>query len=141
MIPARLTAVTLGARDLPALRRFYVGLGWREVAGGNDGWAAFVLGGVVFSLFLEESLDAEAGLAGSGSGGFTLAVNVDQRTDVDATFAEAVQAGARPLAEPQDRSWGGRSAYVADPEGNRWEFAWAPGLVLGERGEVLKFGS
>jgi uncharacterized protein len=141
MIPARLTFVTLGARDLPALRRFYRGLGWKEVEGSDDGWSAFLLGGVVFSLFPAEALDEEAGSVATGSGGFTLAVNVDHVAEVDSTFAAAIEAGARPLARPQDRSWGGRSAYVADPEGNRWEIAWAPGLVLGERGEVLRFGS
>jgi len=39
------------------------------------------------------------------------------------------------------RFWGGRSGYIADPEGNRWEIAWAPGLALDERGAVLRFGS
>jgi uncharacterized glyoxalase superfamily protein PhnB len=68
-------------------------------------------------------------------------MNVDQNGDVDSTFADMVDAGARPYAQPQDRPWGGRSAYVADLEGNRWEIAWAPGLRLGERGEVLAFGS
>ncbi len=106
VIPARLTVVTLGARDVPALRRFYVGLGWSEVDGSDDGWAAFLLGGVVLALFPEEALHAEAASAATGRGGFTLAMNVDQKADVDSTFAEVVQAGARPLAEPQDRPWG-----------------------------------
>ena len=141
VVPPRLTVVTLSTQDLPVLRRFYLGLGWHEVDGSHDGWAAFVLGGVVLALFPQEALDEEAPSTATGSGGFTLAMNVDHKADVDSTFSAAVQAGARPVAQPQDRSWGGRSAYVADPEGNRWEIAWAPGLVLGERGEVLTFGS
>jgi uncharacterized protein len=141
VIPPRLTVVTLGARDLPALRRFYLGLGWPEVDGSHDGWAAFLLGGTVLALFPDAALDEEASSTGTGRGGFTLALNVDEKMDVDSTFALVVEAGARILARPQDRSWGGRSAYVADPEGNRWEIAWAPGLVLGERGEVLAFGT
>ena len=43
-------------------------------------------------------------------------------------FAAAVAAGATPVADATDGSWGGRSAFVADPEGNRWEIAWAPGI-------------
>jgi catechol 2,3-dioxygenase-like lactoylglutathione lyase family enzyme len=141
MIPARLTAVTLGAGDLPALRRFYGGLGWTEVAGSDDGWCAFILGGVVLALYPREALDDEAGAAGRGPGGFTLALNVDTPDEVDAVHAAALAAGARPLGRPTPREWGGRSAYWADPEGNRWEVAWAPGLVLGSRGEIVSLGS
>ncbi len=141
MIPARLTVVTLGANDLPALRRFYRGLGWPEVAGSDDAWCAFVLGGVVLALYPHAALDDEAGATSAGPGGFTLALNVDTHDDVDRVFTAAVAAGATALGEPTARAWGGRSAYVADPEGNRWEIAWAPGLVVGERGEVVAFGS
>ena len=49
-------------------------------------------------------------------------------------------AGAVSVAEPADREWGGRSGYVADPEGNRWEIAWAGGAVFDERGALLSFG-
>lgn len=69
----------------------------------------------------------------------TLAVNVDSAEAVNEAFASAAAAGAQAVAEPQDRSWGGRSGYIADPEGNRWEIAWAPGLTFGERGAVLRF--
>jgi uncharacterized glyoxalase superfamily protein PhnB len=51
-----------------------------------------------------------------------------------------VAAGATPVAEPVDREWGGRSAYIADPEGNRWEIAWAPSAGLDERGALTSFG-
>jgi uncharacterized protein len=139
MIPQRLSLVTLGARDLPALRRFYLGLGWTEIAGGNDDWCAFLLGGVLLSLFPDQLLRAES-TAPPGRGGFTLALNVDTKEEVDVVFADMVETGATAMAEPQTREWGGRSGYVSDPEGNVWEIAWAPGLVFGERGEVLSFG-
>jgi uncharacterized glyoxalase superfamily protein PhnB len=42
--------------------------------------------------------------------------------------------------EPVDRDWGGRSGYFADPEGNRWEVAWAPGMEFDVRGAVTRFG-
>ena len=34
------------------------------------------------------------------------------------------------LAEPADRDWGGRSAYFADPEGERLGDRLGPGLDL-----------
>ncbi len=45
---------------------------------------------------------------------------------MDDVYRQAVEAGARPVAAPVEREWGGRSAYVADPEGHRGEIAWAP---------------
>lgn len=141
MIPARLTVVTLGARDLPALRAFYEAVGWRSRQGSNDEFAAFVLGGVILALYPTELLQEEAApdLPASPAGtwgGFTLALNVDTRDQVDAVYRAAVAAGGRPVAAPQDRAWGGRSGYVADPEGNRWEIAWAPGLQFTDAGAV-----
>ncbi|GAA1438735.1 VOC family protein [Nocardiopsis tropica] len=142
-IPARLTVVTLGARDMPGLRRFYRALGWEEVESSGDGWSGFLLGGVLLSLYPLEDLAAEAAAgapAPAGWSGFTLACNVDGPEQVDESFAAAVRAGAAVVAEPVERPWGGRSAYVADPEGNRWEIAWAPGAGFDDRGALTSFG-
>jgi hypothetical protein len=76
----------------------------------------------------------------SGWSGITLACNVDSRDAVDTAFAAAVEAGARVVGAPTDRFWGGRSAYIADPEGHRWEIAWASGAVFDERGALVSFG-
>ncbi len=43
--------------------------------------------------------------------------------DVDATYAQAVKAGATSLAEPADQFYGDRIARVADPSGNQWSIA------------------
>ncbi|ANC30059.1 VOC family protein [Isoptericola dokdonensis] len=50
-----------------------------------------------------------------GTGGAYLVVD-----DVDAAFATAVAAGGRPVASPRDVDYGGRTAAVADAEGNLW---------------------
>ena len=42
--------------------------------------------------------------------------------DVDDIFRAALDAGAKPLREPREESYGGRGATVADPEGNLWSF-------------------
>ncbi|WP_435108944.1 VOC family protein [Nocardiopsis synnemataformans] len=44
------------------------------------------------------------------------------------------------MAEPVERPWGGRSTYVADPEGNRWEIAWASAARFDGRGALTGFG-
>lgn len=43
--------------------------------------------------------------------------------DVDAAFARAVEAGAKPLFPPQDMFWGDRFTKVADPFGHEWAMA------------------
>jgi uncharacterized glyoxalase superfamily protein PhnB len=48
-------------------------------------------------------------------------------------LAAAVAAGATPVADATDRSWGGRSAFIADPEGNRWEITWSPRATFDAR--------
>ncbi len=143
-VPSRLSVVTLGARDISALRRFYRALGWPELPASGDHWAAFLLGGVLLALYPLHDLGAEAAPdmpdPAGGWSGVTLACNVDSREEVDTAFAAAVAAGATVVAEPTDRSWGGRSAYIADPEGNRWEIAWARTAVFDERGSLVSFG-
>ncbi len=142
-LPARLSVVTLGAQDLPTLRRFYSGLGWSQVSESDDTWAGFLLGGVLLALYPIDALAAEAGVLlaeRSGFSGLTLACNVDSEGQVDEAFTAAIAAGATAIAEPTRREWGGRSAYVADPEGNRWEIAWASSAVFDSRGALTSFG-
>ena len=47
--------------------------------------------------------------------------------DADATFARALAAGALSLGEPEDRHYGERAGFVADPYGNHWYIATAIG--------------
>ena len=136
--------VTVGARDFPRLRDFYVnGLGW-EPAIQADNFCAFLLGGVVLGIYAMENLQAEARgtppPAGAWSG-TALAQNVATKEEVDDLYAAWVAAGATPIAEPVDHPYGPRSAYVADPEGNRWELAWANGLEWNAQGAITKFSA
>ena len=139
-MPGRLSIVTLGARDMGALRSFYRGLEWPELPTGDDTWTGFLLGGVMLALFPLDDLTAEAAPGDSaaiGWSGVTLACAVDTRDEVDSTFASVVEAGATPVAGATDRPWGGRSAFVADPEGNRWEITWSPRAAFDVRGALL----
>ena len=43
--------------------------------------------------------------------------------DVDATFKQAVSAGARVVMPVADMFWGDRSGQVQDPFGHRWQLA------------------
>ena len=100
----------------------------------DDGFAQFDVGGTRLAFFPvhllgEEAAPGEPVPAAGRWTGVTLAVNVASREQVDAVLATAVAAGARPVAPPADRERGGRSGYVADPEGTRRVIAWLPGLL------------
>ena len=144
-IPARLSVVTLGVRDMPRMRAFYTGLGWEERPGGSHEFAAFLLSGVVLALYGIDDLASEAApgepLTKHGWGGHTFALNVESGEAVDELVAAMTAAGARKVGQVTDRAWGGRSGYVADPEGNRWEIAWAPGVTFDDRGAISTFGA
>ena len=144
-VPPRLSVVTLGVRDMPRMRAFYAGLGWEERRGGSHEFAAFLLSGVVLALYGIDDLAGEAApgepLTKHGWGGHTLAINVETSEQVDEVVAAMTGAGARKVGQIMDRAWGGRTGYVADPEGNRWEIAWVDGVTFDERGAVATFGA
>jgi len=129
VIPARATVITLGARDLKALRDFYSGLGWK-LAVDLEGFAAVQMRGAVLALFPLEDLAADANAKSAaperGLRGFTIAINVDRPEQVDETIAAVRAAGGRVTKEPETAEWGGRSGYFTDPEDNFWEVAWVP---------------
>lgn len=131
-IPQRLTFVTLGTRDMARARAFYASWGWQERGGGSDEFAQFEMGPLRFALYPLDLLGAEAapGLAAPAIdwNGVALAINVASRDAVDEAYGAATKVGAQSIAAPVEREWGGYSAYVADPEGQRWEIAWLPGF-------------
>jgi catechol 2,3-dioxygenase-like lactoylglutathione lyase family enzyme len=129
VVPARISAVTIGARELGRLRGFYLALGW-SLAVDMEDFAAFETQGAVLTLYPLASLAADANLEapppGDDFGRLNLAINVDRPEEVDETIEAARAAGARVTAEPEQREFGGRSAYFTDPEGNLWEVVWVP---------------
>lgn len=142
-IPARVSIVTLGVRDFAAMRAFYAGLGWRNMNPDLPKFATFDTGGAILALFPHDMLADDAGIDGAERAtfrGVALAMNVERRELVDAAIDELRAAGARITKEPHDADWGGRSAYWADPEGNLWEVAWAPGTSFDARGALVWSG-
>ena len=127
--PAPLANVfTIGVRDFPAQRDFYRSLGWPQVVDDDD-YAAFELRGAVLGLFPLRNLAADGNTepAPIGDGvGFTIGIMTDSAEDVDRLVDHFRKAGARITKEPEDAEFfEGRSAYLADPEGNYFEVAWS----------------
>lgn len=130
-LPQRLNFVTLGARSVRRLRDFYTTWGWIENDGGSDEYASFTASTVRLALYPihrlgEEAAPGETLPEAGGWNGVTLAINLHSREAVDVAVGDAIAAGGTLVQPGTDRDWGGYSAYVADPEGCRWELAWAP---------------
>jgi uncharacterized glyoxalase superfamily protein PhnB len=127
-VPQRLTMVTLGVADVARSTSFYESLGWRRSSASQEAITFFSMQGSVLGLFGREALaeDATTDPAGSGFRGVSLALNCDDRDEVDAVFADWVAAGATAVKPPEAVFWGGYSGYVADPDGHLWEIAHNP---------------
>jgi predicted lactoylglutathione lyase len=140
---ARLTAVTLGVRDIAASARFYEALGFvRKFRATGDEVAFFEAGGVVLALWDRDKLAADAVMpvAVAERDRFrdvTLAWNCATTTQVDAAFQLALDAGARPLRQPGPTDYGGYRGYFADPDGHAWEVVQAPGFAFTEDSRLI----
>ena len=125
----RLSLVTLGVSDLRRAIDFYENvLGWKK-AESPDGVAFFDLNGIIFGLFPHSELANDMKTLAQtlpGYRGFTLALNLRNKDEVDRLFAELRDKGVSIIKPPEQVFWGGYSGYFADIEGNHWEVAFNP---------------
>jgi uncharacterized protein len=138
-VPPRITLVTLGVADVARSTQFYTALGWRLTGAGNESVSFFALEGIVLGIFGRSDLAADAGVPDTprGFGGFTLAINLGSREEVDAALRSAVAAGANLVKPAVEVFWGGYAGYFGDPDGHLWEVAHNPFWPLDERGRPL----
>lgn len=135
MPSAKLTAVTLGVRDLQASARFYEALGFnRKFRATGDEIVFLDGGGVVVALWHWDKLAQDAMLPAQVSSqpfrGATFAWNCATPAEVDAIFVKAVRAGAGILRKPEKTDYGGYRGYFSDPDGHAWEVVQAPGFTV-----------
>ena len=137
-IPARVSFITLAAKDYPSLRKFYQQFGWPESKHSDEGFCAFQTGGAILGLWPMSNYTAYGyEYPRDGFKGFVLAINVETPEKVDEVIAAAKAAGAKDVQDALDADWGGRSGMFTDPEGNVWEVAFAPGTSFDERGGLI----
>lgn len=135
----RLNIVTIGVSDLRKSVEFYKNaFGWEPAAGSTENISFFNHLGVILSLYPLDKLAEDAGLEAGRSGfsGITLAINQDTKEGVKQIYRQAIENGAKSLIEPRETFWGGFDAYVADPDGQAWEIAWAPFWQYDEQGSL-----
>lgn len=131
----RINFITLVVEDLDRARLYYETLGW-VASGVMPKIAFYAMRGQKFALATRDLIADEIGDQAMGVGAMTLAQNYPSAAEVDEAFEAAIAAGAREVAVPTKREWGGYSAYVADPDGHLWEFAFNPFSPLDEAGQL-----
>jgi uncharacterized protein len=137
-IPAAISLVTLGVRDVAAATRFYELLGFPLSSASVPGEVSFFhTAGGLLALYGADALAADAQVSEAPIGGFrgvSLAINLSSRAAVDEALEVASAAGAPVLKTAQETDWGGYHAYFADLDGHAWEVAHNPFWPLDERG-------
>ena len=136
MTSNRIHLITLGVKDMVVSRAYYEAMGWKAAPISMDSITFFQAGEQVFGLYLQDGLSHDTGLELPKPGGMSLGVNTQSRGEVDALFAQALDAGATALKAPIETPWGGYTGYVADPDGHPWEFSYVAQLVPDNHGTL-----
>lgn len=130
----RISMISLGVLNVEASVKFYAeGLELPRMEPFNEEIAFFNLNGTWLSIYPRDKLaeDAQVPPQGSGFRGIALAHNVSSKAQVDALIAQAINAGAKLIKQPEMVFWGGYSGYFADLDGHLWEVAWNPHMWIG----------
>ncbi len=129
----RISMITLGVDDLQKSITFYEkGLGFPRLESPPE-VAFFTLNGTWLGLYGREALakDATVPFQPGEFNSFSLAHNLSSEAEVDEAFAQAINAGATSVKDPQKVFWGGYSGYFKDPDGHLWEIAHHPFAWVG----------
>lgn len=120
-------AITIAAKNLPLLKRFYSGIFQWELLTENEKIVMLKLNGVVLSL-CEEALFEQysASSARREDKGFYLTINFDMQKEVNELFDTWKNTEVQIIKMPEKTFWGGYSGFIADPENSRWEIAYNP---------------
>ena len=112
----RFNGICLVTRDVLRLRSFYAAILQVE-SEGDDTFTMLSTQGAALSIFTEEGIErmAPGSMQDSGCGRYTLEFEVE---DVDGEF-ERLKALGVPLVKPlTTQTWGRRSFWLRDPDGN-----------------------
>jgi len=110
-------------KDMPTMVRFYRDVLGFAIKEAEDATNVYLeKDGTLFLLYrrsdFEKMTGRRFGYAEGMIGHYEIALSVENYAAVDEAFARVVAVGAVPVLEPSTESWGQRTCYVADPEGN-----------------------
>jgi catechol 2,3-dioxygenase-like lactoylglutathione lyase family enzyme len=116
MSKMRFHGICLVTRDVRRLRSFYAAILQVE-AEGDDTFAMLSTPGAALSIFAEAGMErmAPGSMQDSGCGRYTLEFEVE---DVDKEFARLKALDVIFVKPPSTQTWGRRSVWFRDPDGN-----------------------
>ncbi|MBR3494235.1 MAG: VOC family protein [Clostridia bacterium] len=119
----RLDGFGLLVNDMGVMIRFYRDVLGFEIKEAEDTSNVYLVkDGTLFLLYgrkdFEQITRHRYAYVQGLNGHAEIALYVDTFEEVDAAFAKAVESGATPVLEPTTETWGQRTCYIADPEGN-----------------------
>ncbi len=137
MTEQRVSVITLGSADLVRSRRFYEeGFGWNPAFEAEE-IVFYQLNGIVFGLYRDRDFAGDMGVGSiSASGGFALAHNVREESEVESLIGQLIAVGGSLLRAADAPPHGGLRGYVRDPDGHAWEIAHNPGFPIDAKGDV-----
>ncbi len=110
-------------KDMETMVRFYRDVLGFEIKEDEDASNVYLVKDeTLFLLYrrsdFEKMTNKTFGYVDGINGHYEIALSVDNFELVDLLFKEVVSKGATPILEPTTESWGQRTCYIADPEGN-----------------------
>jgi catechol 2,3-dioxygenase-like lactoylglutathione lyase family enzyme len=139
MMEQRISVLTIGANDLPAMRKFYEDkLGWKPVAVNKD-IVFYKMNGFLFSIGKRQALADLIGVNPEGTGfrSVTFGYNVKTEDEVRVLHKELKDKDVKMLTEPIVPPFGGLFFYFEDIEGNILEIAYNSFIQLDENNNAI----
>jgi lactoylglutathione lyase len=118
----KIALVTILTDDTPRLVAFYRDVLGFSVKNDSGEYVEFATDGVRFAVCARSTMAEATGDAGytvpSSGHSFELAFPLATLNDVDSVYADIIRRGATAIKPPATMSWGQRTAFFADPDGN-----------------------
>lgn len=116
----KLSGICLITKNVPALAKFYQAV-LQAGAEGDDTHMEIKTEGAGLAIFSWEGMEgmAAGSMEGAGCGNATLMFEI---AGVDAEYERIVALGVPIVKPPQTHSWGARSFWFRDPDGNVVDF-------------------
>jgi uncharacterized glyoxalase superfamily protein PhnB len=133
-VKGKVALITLLTDNMPAMLRFYRDVLGFQVKNDQGKYVEFENDGVRFAIcsrLIMKSVTGHASYRQAKAGqSFELSFPLDTPEEVDRVYADILTKGAKPIMAPATMSWGHRTAFFADPDGNIHElFAELPGIA------------
>jgi len=112
----RFHGICIVTPDVRQLREFYTRV-LEVTAGGDDTFTSLEIPGASLSLFAEEGMErmAPGSMEGAGRGAYTIEFEVE---DIDTEHRRLRSLNIPVVKAPTTQSWGRRSVWFRDPDGN-----------------------